>query len=65
MKIILFRSPVMPNDSHKLELLGAWNPRTVRDLCQMVKEKKPNILFLIETISRKKRFGMVAGEVRI
>jgi exonuclease III len=34
---------------------GLGNPRTVRDLSQMVKEKQPNFLFLIETISSKKR----------
>ncbi|XP_059455195.1 uncharacterized protein LOC132185439 [Corylus avellana] len=34
---------------------GLGNPRTVRDLSHMVKEKKPNFLFLMETISNKKR----------
>jgi ribonuclease HI len=34
---------------------GLGNLRTVRDLNQMVKDKKPNFLFLIETISSKKR----------
>jgi hypothetical protein len=34
---------------------GLGNPRTVRDLSQMVKEKMPSFLFLIETISSKKR----------
>jgi hypothetical protein len=33
---------------------GLGNPPTVRDLGQMVQEKKPNFLFLIETISSKK-----------
>jgi exonuclease III len=28
---------------------GLGNPRTVRDLCRLVKEKKPNLVFLIET----------------
>jgi exonuclease III len=34
---------------------GLGNPRTVRDLDQMVKEKKPSFLFLMETISDKRR----------
>ncbi|XP_059436727.1 uncharacterized protein LOC132169767 [Corylus avellana] len=34
---------------------GLGNPRTVCDLDQMVKEKKPSFLFLMETISNKKR----------
>jgi exonuclease III len=34
---------------------GLGNPRTIRDLSQMVKEKRPSFLFLIETISSKKR----------
>ena len=28
---------------------GLGNPMAVRDLCQLVKEKKPTLLFLIET----------------
>jgi hypothetical protein len=28
---------------------GLGNPRTVRDLCRLVKEKKPKLVFLIET----------------
>jgi hypothetical protein len=32
---------------------GIGHPQTVRDLCQLVKDKKPSILFLIETISQK------------
>jgi hypothetical protein len=38
---------------------GLGNPRTVRDLNQMVKEKKPSFLFLIETISRKSRMEWI------
>ncbi|XP_059429046.1 uncharacterized protein LOC132162844 [Corylus avellana] len=32
---------------------GLGNPRAVRDLCQMVKEKRPTLLFLMETKSIK------------
>jgi exonuclease III len=34
---------------------GLENPWTVRDLCLMVKEKRPALLFLIETKSRKNK----------
>jgi exonuclease III len=34
---------------------GLGNPRAVRDLCQMVKEKRPDFLFLMETRSNKQR----------
>jgi exonuclease III len=34
---------------------GLGNPWTVQDLCLMVKEKKPDILFLMETKCRKER----------
>jgi hypothetical protein len=38
---------------------------TIRDLHQMVKEKHPSFVFLIETICSKKTFGMDKGEVRL
>jgi exonuclease III len=38
---------------------GLGNPRTVHDLNQMVREKKPSFLFLIETISRKQRMEWI------
>jgi exonuclease III len=38
---------------------GLGNPRTVRDLSQMVKEKKPSFLFLMETISKKERMEIL------
>ena len=34
---------------------GLENPRTIQNLSQIVKEKKPNFLFLMETISKKER----------
>jgi ribonuclease HI len=34
---------------------GLGNPEAVRDLCQMAKEKRPTLLFLMETKSRKKK----------
>jgi hypothetical protein len=38
---------------------GLGNPRTVRDLSQMVKEKKPSFLFLMETISTRRRMEWI------
>jgi hypothetical protein len=38
---------------------GLGNPQTVRDLSQMVKEKKPCFLFLMETISNKRRMEWI------
>jgi hypothetical protein len=38
---------------------GLGNPGTVRDLHQMVKEKHPNFVFLIETLCSKKRLEYI------
>jgi NADPH-dependent 2,4-dienoyl-CoA reductase/sulfur reductase-like enzyme len=38
---------------------GLGNPRVVRDLCQVIKEKKPNIMFLMETKCRKVIMEMI------
>ena len=35
------------------------NPWTVQDLCLMVREKKPNILFLMETKCRKEKIERI------
>ena len=63
MRMIFWRwlcsSPTNPNESHKLELSGLGNPRTVRDFSQMVKEKKLSFLFLMETISNKRRMEWI------
>jgi hypothetical protein len=32
---------------------GLGNLRTIQDLCQLVKDKKPSFLFLMETVSKK------------
>lgn len=45
----LVASPAFSNDSSELELPGAWEPRTLRSLCQLVKTKRPNLVFLMET----------------
>jgi hypothetical protein len=34
---------------------GLGNPGAVRELCQMVKKKKPTLLFLMETKSRQNK----------
>jgi hypothetical protein len=38
---------------------GLGNPRTVLDLCQMVKEKRPNFVFLIETLCFQDRMEWI------
>jgi exonuclease III len=38
---------------------GLGNPWTVQDLCHMVKEKKPDILFLMETKCKKERLEII------
>jgi exonuclease III/ribonuclease HI len=38
---------------------GLGNPWTVQDLCHMVKEKKPDILFLMETKCRKEKLESI------
>jgi hypothetical protein len=45
----LLYSPTISNENNKLELSGIGSPRTVRDLCQLVKANNPSILFLMET----------------
>ena len=45
----LSHSPAKSNDRPQLELPGAWEPLAVQDLCLIVKDKRPNILFLMET----------------
>ncbi len=42
----------MSNDRLQLELSGGFrlgNPRTVQSLCRMVKDKRPSLVFLMET----------------
>jgi hypothetical protein len=34
---------------------GLGNPRAIRDLCHLVRKKKPNFLFLMETKSNSRR----------
>jgi exonuclease III len=38
---------------------GLGNPWTVQDLCLMVREKKPDILFLMETKCRKEKMERI------
>ncbi|GLT62551.1 hypothetical protein SLA2020_351810 [Shorea laevis] len=40
---------------------GLGNSRTVRNLCQMVEDKRPTILFLMETNSREIEYPIYAG----
>ncbi|XP_059445337.1 uncharacterized protein LOC132177129 [Corylus avellana] len=43
---------------------GLGNPQTVRDLSHMVREKKPNILFLMETICSRKKMEWIRVKLR-
>jgi exonuclease III len=42
---------------------GLGNPGAVRDLCQLMKEKKPKILFLMETKCRKDRMEVLRVKI--
>jgi hypothetical protein len=42
---------------------GLGNPRTVRDLCQLVEEKKPRFLFLMETRIQQNRMQVVRNKL--
>jgi hypothetical protein len=51
-KFVRWRLIISPTNHHeftKLELQGLGNPRTVQDLCRLVKEKRPDMVFLMET----------------
>jgi hypothetical protein len=41
--------PTESNELLELELLGAWEPSNNSGLCCLVKEKKPKMVFLMET----------------
>jgi exonuclease III len=38
---------------------GLGNPWTIRDLCQLTKEKNPNLVFLMETKLRRKKMELI------
>ena len=42
---------------------GLGNLRTVRDLYQLVKEKRPNFLFLMETKGNKIKMEVIWGQL--
>jgi exonuclease III len=42
---------------------GLGNPRAVRDLCQMVKEKKPNLVFIVETKMHHHRLDFLKNKL--
>jgi hypothetical protein len=42
---------------------GLGNPRTVQDFCQMVKEKRPNLVFLMETKLRKQKLEIIRSKL--
>jgi exonuclease III len=38
---------------------GLGNPWTIRDLCQLTKEKNPSLVFLMETKLRRKKMELI------
>jgi hypothetical protein len=40
------------------------NPRTIHNLCQMVKDKRPSILFLMETKLWSDKISFLRGKFR-
>jgi hypothetical protein len=56
-------SPASPHESSKLELPRAWEPSDSKDLCQLVKEKKPNMDFLMETKLRSASFDSIKAKL--
>ncbi|GLT53218.1 hypothetical protein SLA2020_265040 [Shorea laevis] len=55
----LLNSPASHHELISWNCRGLGNPRTVRDLCQMVKDKKPRFLFLMETKIKQHRLQHV------
>jgi hypothetical protein len=56
-------SPADRNDHTQLELPRAWDPSTVHELCRMVRAKRPNLIFLMETKLRKNKMEMVRTKI--
>jgi exonuclease III len=42
---------------------GLGNPWAVRDLCRLVKDKKPDLVFLMETKLRSKKMEIVRNKM--
>jgi exonuclease III len=42
---------------------GLGNPRTVRELCRLVKEKRPMMVFLMETKLSNFRFDSIKNKI--
>ncbi|GLT55031.1 hypothetical protein SLA2020_281850 [Shorea laevis] len=42
---------------------GLGNPRTIRNLCHLVEDKHPNILFLMETKLQRDKMSYVRGKL--
>jgi exonuclease III len=42
---------------------GLGNPRTVRELCHLVKYKKPSLVFLMETKLRKQKMEIIHSKL--
>lgn len=42
---------------------GLENPRTVHDICQLVKDKRPRILFVMDTEIQRNRFSYLRSKL--
>lgn len=58
-------SPTNYNENLKLKLSGAWEPRTVLKLCHLVREKRPAIVFLMETKVQHKSMERIKLKLRL
>lgn len=52
----------MKNLYFKLKPPGLGNEQTVRNLCQLIKEKRPKIVFLMETKMQQRRMGAIKNK---
>lgn len=59
----LLCKPASNHEYYKLELPGSGKPRAVRALGDLVKSHKPNVLFLIETLSGKDRISKLVSKL--
>lgn len=56
-------SPANCHENFKLELPEAWEPRTVRELRRLMKAKKAEVVFLIETKMNNKKLEPIRSKL--
>ena len=59
----LIFSPADRNDHFQLELPGAWEPLDSSRFCRLVKDKKPDLVFLMETKLRRNTMEKVRSKL--